>query len=354
MSRSLIVEADGGSRGNPGPAAFGAVVKDAATGQVLVERAEAIGTATNNVAEYRGVIAGLEEAHRIDPRSRIEVRLDSKLVVEQMSGRWKIKHADMRELSLRARDMHDMSSVTFTWVPRSQNAHADRLLNQVLDGEAAEPERRPLLRAQSGEPTTFYLLRHGETALTQQRRFSGRGGADVELTDAGRGQVAQAASALATRLGPSTLQAIVTSPLLRTRQSAQVVADRVGVEVIIDDDLAEMAFGAWDGLTFSEARRRDPALFDAWLGDPGMPAPGGESLVDLAQRVSAAQERLRSSFEASTVLLVTHAMPVKVLVSAALRAPIESVHRVDVTPASLAELAFWPDGRPSLRALGLR
>jgi probable phosphoglycerate mutase len=354
MSRRLIVEADGGSRGNPGPAAYGAVVKDAATGAVLVERAEAIGIATNNVAEYRGVIAGLEEAHRVDPDSRIEVRLDSKLVVEQMTGRWKIKHADMRELALRARSTHDMSAVTFTWVPRSKNVHADRLLNEVLDTEAPEPERRPLLRPAMGEPTTFYLLRHGETALTVQRRFSGRGGVDVGLTDDGRAQVAQAANALSARLGASSLAAIVTSPLLRTQQSAQIVAERVGADVTLDDGLAEMAFGEWDGLTFGEARRRDPALFDAWLADPAMPAPGGESLVDVAARVTAVQQRLRSQFQASTVLLVSHAMPVKVLVAAALQAPIESVHRVDVTPASLAELAFWPDGRPSLRALGLR
>jgi probable phosphoglycerate mutase len=357
MPRSLVVEADGGSRGNPGPAAFGTVVKDAETGEVLVERAEAIGVASNNVAEYRGVIAGLEEAHRIDPDAAIDVRLDSKLVVEQMSGRWKIKHPDMRELALQARDIHDMSSITWTWVPRAQNAHADRLLNEVLDGTsaaAAEVSRRPLLRPASvGEPTTLYLLRHGETPLTVQRRFSGRGGADVGLTDGGRRQAERAATVLADRLAGQRLAAVVASPLLRTRQTAQVVADRFDLPVSTDDDLAEMAFGRWDGLTFAEARAQDVDLFDAWLADPALAPPGGESLVELAERVEQARVRLVQRYESATVLVVSHAMPVKTLVSQALQAPVPSVHRVDVTPASLAEVAYWSDGRPSLRALGL-
>jgi probable phosphoglycerate mutase len=357
MPRSLVVEADGGSRGNPGPAAFGTVVKDAETGEVLVERAEAIGVASNNVAEYRGVIAGLEEAHRIDPDAAIDVRLDSKLVVEQMSGRWKIKHPDMRELALQARDIHDMSSITWTWVPRAQNAHADRLLNEVLDGTAAaaaEVSRRPLLRPASvGEPTTLYLLRHGETPLTVQRRFSGRGGADVGLTDGGRRQAERAATVLADRLAGQRLAAVVASPLLRTRQTAQVVAARFALPVSIDDDLAEMAFGRWDGLTFAEARAQDVDRFDAWLTDPALAPPGGESLVELAGRVEQARARLVQRYESATVLVVSHAKPVKTLVSQALQAPVPSVHRVDVTPASLAEVAYWSDGRPSLRALGL-
>ena len=224
MARSLVVEADGGSRGNPGPAAFGSVVKDATSGAVLVERAEAIGVATNNVAEYRGVIAGLEEAHHNDPEAEIEVRLDCKLIVEQMSGRWKIKHADMRALALRARAVHDMSRLTWMWVPRSQNAHADRLLNEVLDGNVADEaprNRRPLMRpASMGEPTTFYLLRHGETTLTEQRRFSGAGGADLGLIVRVREQAELAASVGTARLGSSSLQCVVATLLLRAQQTA--------------------------------------------------------------------------------------------------------------------------------------
>ena len=358
MARSLVVEADGGSRGNPGPAAFGSVVKDAATGAVLVERAEAIGVATNNVAEYRGVVAGLQEAHRLDPQARIEMRLDSKLVVEQMSGRWKIKSADMRDLALQARDAHDMSLVSWTWVPRAQNAHADRLLNEVLDGEApaaAQAPRRPLMRPASlGDPTTVYLLRHGETPLTVERRFSGVGGADVGLTSTGTQQAQQAASVLLDRLGTPSLAAIVSSPLLRARQTAQAVADRVGRAVECDDDLAEVGFGEWDGLTFAEARRREPAAFDAWFADPALAPPGGESLLALAARVARARERLLARHEGETLLVVSHAMVVKTFVAHAMGGPAPSVHNVDVQPATLAEIAYWADGRPNLRALGLR
>ena len=355
MSRSLVVEADGGSRGNPGPAAYGSVVKDAQTGDVLVERAEAIGIATNNVAEYRGVIAGLEEAHRIDESARIEVRLDSKLIVEQMSGRWKIKHADMRELAMRARSVHDMSKISWTWVPRAQNAHADRLLNEVLDGKAPTEQTRPVMRPSAlGDPTTLFLLRHGETPLTAARKFSGRGGADPGLTDSGRRQAERAASVLVDRLGATRLAAVIASPLLRTRQTAQAVADRLGVAVETDDDLEEVAFGEWDGLGFREARDLDPAFFDAWLADPTVAPPGGESLAAMAERVERARQRTVERFDSDTVLLVAHAMVVKTIVASAVGGPLEAAHRVDIQPASLAEVAYWSDGRPSLRSLGLR
>ena len=139
-TRRLVVEADGGSRGNPGPAGFGAVVRDAETGEVLDEVAAAIGIATNNVAEYSGLLAGLRAASEIDPGAEVEVRMDSKLVVEQMSGRWKVKHEDMQRLAALARDALPPDQVMYRWVPREQNAHADRLANAAMDA-AARGER---------------------------------------------------------------------------------------------------------------------------------------------------------------------------------------------------------------------
>jgi probable phosphoglycerate mutase len=115
-------------------------VRDAADGEVLAEQAETLGVTTNNVAEYRGLIAGLRAAREIDPDAVVEARLDSKLVVEQMSGRWKIKNADLQVLALEARRVLPPGRVTYRWVPRSENAHADRLLNAALDGD--EPSRR--------------------------------------------------------------------------------------------------------------------------------------------------------------------------------------------------------------------
>jgi ribonuclease H / adenosylcobalamin/alpha-ribazole phosphatase len=130
----LIVEADGGSRGNPGPAAYGAVVRDAQTSKVLAAEGLTIGRATNNVAEYRGLIAGLEMARELDPTAVLEVRMDSKLVIEQMAGRWKVKHADMKPLALEAARSLP-ATVIWTWVPREHNKVADTLLNRALDGD---------------------------------------------------------------------------------------------------------------------------------------------------------------------------------------------------------------------------
>ena len=127
MSRRLVVEADGGSRGNPGPAAYGAVVREVASGEVLVELAGHLGVTTNNVAEYTGLLEGLRAAMEIDPDAAIEARLDSKLVVEQMSGRWAIKNETLRRIALQARDVVPRGQITFTWVPREQNKAADAL-----------------------------------------------------------------------------------------------------------------------------------------------------------------------------------------------------------------------------------
>jgi len=196
--RSVLIEADGGSRGNPGKAAYGAVLLDAQTREVIAERAECIGIATNNVAEYSGLIAGLELFHEHTPEAELEVRMDSKLVVEQMSGRWKIKHPDMKPLASRAHALAPFGT-TFTWIPRAENAHADRILNEALDAQAGK-RPRPSTTTPAGTPaagparasgesrgattpargwdhgsaaTTVVLVRHGVTAHTVDKRFSG-------------------------------------------------------------------------------------------------------------------------------------------------------------------------------------
>ena len=142
-ARRLVIQADGGSRGNPGTAGYGAVVLDAVSGEVLAEVSEPIGRATNNVAEYSGLVAGLRAAGKLAPGATAEVRMDSKLVVEQMSGRWQIKHPDLRPLVAQARQAaRALGRVTYTWVPRERNTHADRLANQAMDaasGRARAP-----------------------------------------------------------------------------------------------------------------------------------------------------------------------------------------------------------------------
>ncbi|MGW7112650.1 bifunctional RNase H/acid phosphatase [Streptomyces xanthophaeus] len=467
----FVVEADGGSRGNPGPAGYGAVVLDPATGETLAERAEYIGVATNNVAEYKGLIAGLEAALELDPEATVLVRMDSKLVVEQMSGRWKIKHPDMKPLAARAAKVLPRAQVTYEWIPRERNKHADRLANEAMDagkrGEQWEPSRssaaldhgaarvlaapsgppgdaaagaaavraalaaasagspvssaaaaragaravvpaeaadvlftddeappvapedppviEPCLDADSpttatepgtagtagaagttdaagttaaaapgwgpdmGAPATFVLLRHGETALTPQKRFSGSGGSDPELSEAGRRQAAAVAAALAAR---GTVQTVISSPLRRCRETAQAVADRLGLPVTVEEGLREVDFGAWEGLTFAEVRERFPDDLQAWLDSPrAAPTGGGESFAAATRRISATRDRLLAAHAGRTVLLVTHVTPVKILVRLALGAPPESLFRMELSAASVSAVAYYADGNASVRLL---
>jgi len=132
----VIVEADGGSRGNPGPAGYGAVLLHPDTEEVLAERCAGIGVATNNVAEYQGLIAGLRAAIELGATA-VEVRMDSKLVVEQMSGRWQVKHPAMKPLATEAAGLvRQLGSVQFGWIPRERNTRADRLANVAMDAQA--------------------------------------------------------------------------------------------------------------------------------------------------------------------------------------------------------------------------
>lgn len=132
MSRYLVIEADGGSRGNPGPAAYGAVVRDGITGNLLAERADYLGVTTNNVAEYTGLLVALQVCAALGD-VRVDVRMDSKLVVEQMTGAWKIKHENMRTLAAQVRAAINPAHVRYQWIPRERNRDADRLVNESLD-----------------------------------------------------------------------------------------------------------------------------------------------------------------------------------------------------------------------------
>ncbi|KPC85844.1 hypothetical protein ADL35_16995 [Streptomyces sp. NRRL WC-3753] len=445
--REFVVEADGGSRGNPGPAGYGAVVLDPATGESLVEAAEYLGVVTNNVAEYRGLLAGLRAARELDPDAVVHVRMDSKLVVEQMSGRWKIKHPDMKPLAAEAARVFPPGRVTYEWIPRASNKHADRLANEAMDagargeawspsGSTAEldaggaagrtaPGERPAARQapgtgtgtpspdtgaratavgatavdpsaatpsaatgvtaatgapgtgasgtgmaaetpaeadvraaktvaspgwgppDMGAPATFVLLRHGETPLTPQKRFSGSGGSDPSLSSVGREQAEKVAESLARR---GTIEAVVASPLARTRETAGIVAARLGLEVAVDEGLRETDFGAWEGLTFGEVRDRYPEDLDAWLASPDAePTGGGESFAATGVRVAATRDRLVAAYTGRTVLLVSHVTPIKTFLRLALGAPPESLFRMELSAASLSAVAYYADGGASVR-----
>ncbi len=344
----VIVEADGGSRGNPGPAGYGAVVFDAQTHAVLAERAASVGITTNNVAEYNGLIAGLTAAAEVGA-TEVAVRMDSKLVVEQMSGRWQIKHPAMQPLAQQARTLAArFGSVTYEWIPRELNKHADRLANEAMDGK--QQEEKPVATPQrwtgvKGTPTRMLLLRHGQTPLSVERRYSGRG--EPALTPLGEKQAEAAAARLASIVDDST--PIVSSPLGRTRQTAQAVADAVGGKVEIHEGLIECDFGAWEGLTFTEASQRDPELHRRWIGDPSVPAPGGESFDEVHRRVRKARDELIAVHGGSTIVLVSHVTPIKSLLRMGLDAGPSLLFRLHLDLASLSIVEFYPDGNASVR-----
>jgi probable phosphoglycerate mutase len=136
-ARSVVVQADGGSRGNPGHAGYGAVVLDPDTGAVLAERWGYLGRTTNNVAEYSGVIAGLRAAAELGAR-RVAVRLDSNLIVQQMNGVWKVRKPELLPLADRVRDLvRGFDQVTFDWLRRERNKLADALANRAMDQGSA-------------------------------------------------------------------------------------------------------------------------------------------------------------------------------------------------------------------------
>ncbi|WP_116452351.1 bifunctional RNase H/acid phosphatase [Blastococcus litoris] len=353
--RRLVVEADGGSRGNPGPAGYGALVRDADTGRVLAERAASVGRATNNVAEYGGLVAGLQAALDLDPTASVEVRMDSKLVVEQMSGRWKVKHPDMQQLALQAQRLaRQLADVRYTWVPRAQNGAADALANSAMDGKpvhrdpaaeavVVEDDVQPTAETAPVITTVTHLLRHGQTEHTPERRFSGRN--ELPLSRTGRAE-AEAAAHRAKDLG---IEVVVASPLRRTRETAEIVAGVLGLPVVLDDDLAELDFGDLEGLTFDEARARHPLAARRFLEDVAVAAPKGESVADVSARVARARRRILAEHAGRTVLVVSHVTPIKLLLAAGLDAGDAVVHRVFLEAASLSSVAWSSDGRATVR-----
>ena len=402
----LIVEADGGSRGNPGVAGYGALVRCAASRRVLAERAAPLGRASNNVAEYTGLIEGLRVAAELDPAAAVEVRMDSKLVVEQMSGRWKIKHEDMRRLALQARELVQAreaagGSVVLTWIPRESNKAADRLSNLGMDGEtvdrrltdaadsaevtpdesdvADEPERPEPLTASShttvwgearrtvdvargaaaartgravpntdpdlGAPVRIVLVRHGVTEATAAGLLDGRGGADPALTAEGQRQAVAAAAALRSLLrGEPAL--VVTSSLARAVQTGAAIAGMLGVSPQADPDWDEQHFGDWEGRTVAQvcATADGASEYARLRTDADYARPGGESRAQLQARVLAAYEAVEHCAREAgrPVVVVSHRAALIAVLDAELG--LGSPWSLALSPASLTALRRWADG----------
>ena len=366
MSRNLIVEADGGSRGNPGPSGSGAAVIDADTGELLAEISKFIGTATNNVAEYNALIAGLRECYRIDIDARVTVRMDSKLVIEQMGGGWKIKHPDMQQLAIEAHAVIAGRTVIWQWIPREENSRADALANKAMDDGSDEivipahtvasvatefnHEKPSSLRSPVvvDEPaTTLFLVRHGRTSLTEARRISGGNGEDPGLSQAGKRDAQAVASAVAEigRSGPfSHLESpvvVVCSPMRRTRETAEAIAAQLGASIEVIEGLREISFGDWDGLTNDEVKAQYHDEFVAWQGSWEASPPNGESLAVFDERVKQAKRLILERHAGASVVVVAHVMPIRGFVLQALEGGVAAYWRTQISPCSITGLRLW-------------
>ena len=421
----LDVECDGGSRGNPGIAGCGSSVLE--DDQEVAARWEFIAKATNNVAEYQGLINALELAIEVAKIRgvaaadlEIQVRMDSKLVVEQMSGRWKIKHPDMKPLAARVKELETtLAAVTYNWVPRAQNKRADELANRAMDdgiggrwfddalsfqpaadsveaGEdaapasagasgtagnestgpeatgaaamtdaASAPEWHP-----GGKPTRLWVLRHGQTEMSVQKQFSGL--SDPELTSHGREQARRAAAYVAGQLAGSAggnagagssagPVAIYSSPLKRTRQTAEAVAEALSEalaaspaggggpgtakpRVHVTEALIEMNFGDWEGRTFAEVMDEFPLEHDACFWDSSAAPSGGESPDDVLARVRPFLRDVARNHPGEDVVLVSHVTPIKSILRHAFCASGALYRTLHLDLAGLSVIEIFPDG----------
>ena len=307
--RRLVIEADGGSRGNPGVAGYGALVRDPENGRVLIEMAEPLGRQSNNVAEYSGLLAGLRAVVGLDPSAEVVARMDSKLVVEQMSGRWKIKHEDMRRLALEARDLCAQirgagGDVSFEWIPREKNKAADALSNDAMDGKS------------------IHRVLHDE---------------DV---DGAAAQADSVAAPDAAELAPGVVHhpplrlLLVQAPLVDAAVPRVVAAVRrlvgAGAEVVTSDEPLALEVAR----AVAAEVETEPAVAALWAGR----APGED-----------ADETVRTAYRSlaqrgGTVVAVTSRRGVLSVLTDVLETPGARFWAIATAPGSLTAVEVWEDG----------
>ena len=337
--------------------------------------------------------------------------MDSKLVVEQMSGRWKVKHDNLQPLAREAAALvRRLGRVSFRWVPREQNTAADRLANEAMDAAAEGRQWRPSTPAApdppivvdgaglgAGRGTTAPEARGTTARRRGARRASGEpqtraavasepearaaapprpgwrmpaapplttllvrhgqtvhsverrfsGASDPPLTDLGEAQARATARRLAA-FAPAE-PAVVSSPLRRASRTAELIAQSLGTEPELDERLRETDFGAWEGLGFPEVMSGWSDLVARWLTDDTVAPPGGESFLQTYHRVRAARDDLLSRFSGGMVVVVTHVTPIKLLARIALDAPPGVLHRLHIDLAALSVVDWYQDGPAVLR-----
>ncbi len=344
---SLIIKADGASRGNPGEASFGAVLLDGE--KELATASEHLGVATNNFAEYSGVIAGLKLALEHDPSASYLVQLDSKLVVEQLNGNWKVKSKDLMPLVSEAHRLARSLKVKFEWIPREQNARADELANEALDKPVAKaiPSQPGSIRAPrvSSPGTELIFVRHGHSAHTEKGLVAGGDGADPELSELGLREADATAELLANPPSSWGLALVdplvISSDMLRTRQTAEAIARRLNVQTQIDPRIREIFFGEWNGLSNQELFGKDPELLSSWRGSLDFKPPGGESIEDLIARTKSFVVELRSAYPDRAVIIVSHMMPTRAMTYQLVGGDQRYLWSTSFAPASVSAFRVW-------------
>ena len=352
----IYVYCDGASRGNPGPASYGVHIEDAAGG-TIADFGEVLGNRTNNYAEYQGVIAALRfltaSEHRV-----VTIRLDSKLVVEQLSGRWKVKSPEIRELVFEASQLLGAFDASLEWIPREQNSIADANANSALDDGAfhTEDDALPLsavqprsIRAprQHLEPTTIVVIRHGSTASTTANLISGGDGEDPELNETGVDEAIRAAKAVTPLLAFFNLPPVsssIHSPMRRTTQTADALLEVVGVESASDERLREIAFGDWDGKSMTDMELESTAEVAKWRSSTTQKPSGGESVLELQGRVLALITQVVSENQGKTVALVTHMMPSRAIAKLAQQSAESTYWNINFAPCGISIYRFFGTG----------
>ena len=185
----------------------------------------------------------------------------------------------------------------------------------------------------TADPTTTVLLRHGDTQLSPEHRFSGL--RDLPLSASGTRQAKAAAGRLASG---APIDAVISSPLRRAAATAAIAAGELGLTASTDDDLRETDFGDWDGFTLAEIQERWPAAAAAWRRDPEQAPPGGESFADASHRVNRVCDRLLRQHAGQTVLVVSHITPIKIMLCRALGAPLSTLYRLYLGSACISEI----------------
>lgn len=349
----VFVYCDGASRGNPGPASYGVHIEDA-NGQIIADFGESLGDQTNNFAEYQGVIAALRYLTATEHRN-VTIRLDSKLVVEQLSGRWKVKSPEIGELVAEASELLGAFDAKLEWIPREQNSIADSLANRALDqGDFQTVEASLPLSAiqprsiraprQTVEPTTLVVIRHGSTGSTEANLISGGDGDDPALSKLGEQEAAKAASAVAGLLDFYQLppvSRIVHSPMVRTSQTATALVDTLGVSAESDARLKEIGFGDWEGLSMTELEVDSSSSISSWRNSVTSKPPNGESIQELEARVTRVASELISSSQGRTVAIITHMMPTRAIAKLAQKSNDVSHWNINFAPCGISIYRFY-------------